>query len=379
MQPTNPGKRVLFALQIVGHPRDSKRIAMLQNEGFEVSAVAFERGFQKGREPSCAVEVLGHIDHGRYLARLVKMVLAAPALRAAIARNDVIYASGPDMALMSLLAGLGLRRPMVLEIGDIREIQVRRGMIGRMVRWIDAQVAGACSLLVSTASGFIDGYYRQKLGTRTPALIIENKLEPTTAIELPRSDDDAPTTSHLRIGYFGVLRCQWSWEVLTTLAAAHTSIEIVAAGIALSPKDIAEQALTAPNIRYLGAYRSPQDLESLYSQVDIVWACYPSPGGTDAWRWAQKICRSNRFYECCAYRTPIISLQGSGDGDVVSVLDIGLVIPSKATEETVETIAQINDQDLRRWKANAVRLPRSTYEYTSEGSELSALIRDLLD
>ena len=35
--------RILYALPTIGHPRDSKRIAMLQNVGFQVEAIAFER------------------------------------------------------------------------------------------------------------------------------------------------------------------------------------------------------------------------------------------------------------------------------------------------------------------------------------------------
>ena len=39
--------KILFFLQVVGHPRDSKRIQMLQDEGFEVEAIAFERKYHK--------------------------------------------------------------------------------------------------------------------------------------------------------------------------------------------------------------------------------------------------------------------------------------------------------------------------------------------
>lgn len=169
--------KILSVLQVLGHPRDSKRITMLQQAGFSVEAVAFERDYHTGRMPNCPVESLGKIAHGRYLQRILRMVTSLPAMRRAIRRNDVVYASGQDVAFMALIAGLGLGRPVILEVGDIRELQVASGLKGRLVRIVDKYFVNACSLLVATAPGFIDTYYRQWLKASVPAMVIENKLE----------------------------------------------------------------------------------------------------------------------------------------------------------------------------------------------------------
>ena len=60
------GLRVLFALQLLGHPRNSKRISMLQKAGFQVEAVAFDRKTHKGRVPICPVKIIGVLNHGHY-------------------------------------------------------------------------------------------------------------------------------------------------------------------------------------------------------------------------------------------------------------------------------------------------------------------------
>ncbi len=54
---------ILSVLPLLGHPRDSKRIAMLQQAGFNVEAVAFERDYHTGRMPDCPVESLGKIPN----------------------------------------------------------------------------------------------------------------------------------------------------------------------------------------------------------------------------------------------------------------------------------------------------------------------------
>ena len=133
--------KILSVLPVLGHPRNSKRITMLQQAGFAVEAVAFERDYHTGRMPDCKVQLLGKIAHGHYLRRILKMVIALPKMRRAIRLNNIIYASGADMAFMALLAGFGLDKPVVAEIGDIREIQVSPGLKGRLIRIIDKYFA----------------------------------------------------------------------------------------------------------------------------------------------------------------------------------------------------------------------------------------------
>lgn len=55
------------------------------------------------------------------------------------------------MAYIALIAGIGLRKPVVLEVGDIREIQVDSGLSGWVVRILDRLFLARCSLLVATA------------------------------------------------------------------------------------------------------------------------------------------------------------------------------------------------------------------------------------
>ena len=70
-------------------------------------------------------------------------------------------------------------------------------------------------------------------------------------------------------------------------------ITIITAGIVSQPPDIVERTAKLPNVKYLGTYKSLDDLPELYRMVDIVWACYHYPSKTDMnWQWA----RINRFY-----------------------------------------------------------------------------------
>lgn len=373
--------RILSVLPLLGHPRDSKRITMLQQAGFDVEAVAFERDYHSGRMPDCKVTVLGKIAHGRYLERIFKICHAIPAMRRVIKRNHLIYTSGADMAFMALVAGLGLGKPVVVEIGDIREVQVSSGIKGRVVRFFDKRFINSCSLLVTTTSSFIDIYYREWLKASVPAMVIENKIEADFAKKILKngiqsSVDGKPLVERpLRIGYFGGLRCEWSWRVLEAFAIAKPEdVEIVLAGYVMDPQDLPKQVEKYPNVTYLGQYKSPQDLPGLYGGVDIIWGCY-RPIGPNDWnlRWA----RPNRFYESCLFQKPIVSRFGSCDSVDVKRYEIGLIIEDDDIHKVVDCLCKIKTEDLETWKRNMARLPRNVYSYTTEMDDLKGALETI--
>ena len=372
--------RILYALPTVGHPRDSKRIAMLQNVGFQVEDIAFERKSHKGRMPTCSVEIVGVIEHGRYLKRAIKMLVAIPLIRRAIKSNDLVYASGPDMALLCLASGMSLGRPVILEVGDVRELQTASGLWGELVRKVDRYLADSCQLLVATASGFIDDYYRQWVGTTTQSLIIENKLEPSETVE-QHHRQRTPTFNGLqngrplRIGYFGLLRCEQSWRILLSLAKkCQKNVEIVVAGYPIESVDLLRQAEKYPNIIYKGAYRSPDDLPSLYYGIDLTWVFYPNDHYW-GFRWA----RTNRFYESCFYQTPMISRSGSADAVEIQRYGIGLIIENDDADKIMDALTNITPKVLNFWRKNMAEIPLEVYLYTTEAKDIEKAIRDVVD
>jgi succinoglycan biosynthesis protein ExoL len=374
--------RVLSALPVLGQPRHAKRIAMLLQTGFEVEAVAFERDYHCGRLPCCPVERLGQIAHGSYLQRILKMINAFPRMRSAMRRNDIIYASGPDMALFALVAGLGLHKPIIIEIGDLTPEQFAKGYRGYMIRALDRFVVNSSRLLVVTASGFVDYYYRKRLKTRTPVLVLENKLEipvfDSDRITVPVPMKGTPLLDRqLRIGYFGLLRCDWSWKILESLALSRPDdVKIVVAGYPTIPVDLVERAAKLSNVEFLGEFQSPKDLPALYGNVDLVWGCFPIPSDQNdlGWMWA----RTNRFYESCLFQRPIIVLAGSGDAAEVKRYGIGMIVGGDGIADVTDVLSGIKLDDILRWRENISKVPQRVYLYTTEIEELRKALEDIV-
>lgn len=371
--------KVLVVLQLIGHPRDSKRISMLQNEGFQVEAVAFERDYHRGRLPNCNVTFLGKVKNRQYFVRLFKLLWAIPTIRQAIRRNKAVYALGQDVAFISSLAGLGLGRPVIMEVGDIVGLQVADSFAGRIFRLFDSIVTSRYSLLVVISEGFLNTYYKSWLGISIPSLVIENKL---SSADLPKkpsfyrkrlSDEMISRGRPIRIGYFGLLRDDWSWKVLSSLAASHSEkFEIVFAGFPVNPINICELVKDSSNMFYLGEYKSPDQLPEIYNKIDMVWACYPKIKSND---WNLKWGRPNRFYESCFFGKPCFAREGCLFAEDVKKLNLGCIIDNTDVSEVVNQISAISWKELLIWSHSVFELPSEFFLHSKESKKLSSFIR----
>jgi len=187
----------------------------------------------------------------------------------------------------------------------------------------------------------------------------------------PLADGDT-----LVIGYFGVLRCEWSVRALAALADAYPDrLRIKVAGFSLLRAALLEDLDRRANVTVQGPYRSPRDLPALYGEVDMVWASY-APIAADDWnlRWA----RTNRFYEACAFGRPLVTRQGSNDGKWVAEYDIGLTLDAVEPEQAVARFKEVSPAVLRRWQENMRALPPSVFACTEEASSLHEAMRELV-
>ena len=371
--------RVVAILPVLGQPRYAKRIDNLQERGFEVRVVAFARDYHSGRIPSCPITIVGTAVRGRYWSRLWSILKAIRAVRGAIATADLVYAFSPDMALLGILSRGFRRAPITLEIGDILPIQTHGGWKGRVFRAVDRFITRRCGLLVSTTPRFVTEYYRKWLGTSTPALVLENKVETDFARRTRATHLEARShiaDRRIRIGWFGSIRCKWALETLSSLARRYPDrFEVLLAGFTWDWLRLEDHTADASNIEFIGQYKSPSDLPRLYGDIDITWGCYPPIRHDD---WNHKWARPNRFYESCTFKVPLISREGSCDAVDVARFGIGLVLSEEDPVKAADFIAEhIDLERIDAWRAAFDSVPDSCFMYTTEFDELADALRAL--
>lgn len=369
---------VLCVVPALEHAHYSRRVAMLRDAGFRVSVVGFERAGRPGGRLEGPVESLGPLARGRYLKRGLVLGASVRRVRAALRRHDLAYAFGPDLGALALLAGRRTGIPVVVEIPDLRPRQTASGGLGRIARALDRALVERCRLLVLTSPDY-ETYYRTWLRTGTPRLVIENKVDPAIAAAFgepdagdPRAEPPEPLPDRpLRLGWFGLLRDDWSLRLLEALGrAAPGRFEFSLAG-AFAPvvPDFARRVSGVPDLVYHGPFRR-EEAPALFAGVDLTLSCYPPD--PPHWRWS----RSNRYYLACLCRTPLITRAGTADAAETERWDLGVSLREETPECAAAALTRrfasrrAARDDLRRFRANMAGLPRDHYVATEEPGRL---------
>jgi succinoglycan biosynthesis protein ExoL len=360
--------RVLLLMPVASQPRYLKRIAGLQANGVDCRALYFDRDYFRGAVLPCPSRSFGRLPHGNYLARVARLSQLVFTSRGDVRDADVVYAFGFDMALFALMCGA---RRVVYEIADIRPLQLVNGLVGSIVRTVDRILCRRACAIVVTAKGYADGYLAGRLGIkRNNVLVIENRVDlPVRSRPAPRPRKPGQP---IVIGYFGLIRCEKSWRALDALATrGNGMIRVVVRGfdrgVGLTPS-----LDPNPFITYGGEYVVPDDLHELYGQVDIVWACYPAPvrSSEQNWKWA----RTNRFYESCYFRKPMVTLAGSDESKEVVRRGIGIDVDLSDPEALASLLVDVLPRDLHQWQNAAAMIPDLDCVYADEHTELARMI-----
>lgn len=365
---------VLCLLPRMRDTRISRRVGLLKRAGFKVEALAFERLQDPGTPPDCPVASLGCIRHRHYIKRIFSLIPVSLKVRRAMRRNDIAYAFNVDMCVLALLAGVGLNKRLLLEIADILDIQVGR-CTGALIRTLDKLIIRRCKLLVLTSPSY-KSYYQRQLAIKTPMIVMENKLTEdfvgkVRKTKLPLPDKALLEERPFRIGWFGILREPWTLRILDALIRADPQrFNVVLAGVFDQPlrrsrvnRKLLERFLNSPNTEYSGPYSSANDLLDLYGGVDLIMNCYQP---TIPISWSQ----TNKYYEACLFRKPMIARLGCSDAEKIEHHDIGLVINGNNMHEAVAQIRSISAEEWLHWHTNIAALSPKAYTLIDETKTL---------
>ncbi|MBT8400744.1 MAG: hypothetical protein KJO98_09725, partial [Rhodothermia bacterium] len=303
--------RITFVLPVVGDAHHTTRIVELASVGVEPQVLAFSREYYPPSTLPYSTEELGRIAHGKYIGRLAAQLRALPVIRRAIAQAEATYIYGLDLLALFVVARIGRRHSPVLiyEIPDIRERLSGSGLASRLVRLLERFLLKRVDVLVVTSEAYLHSYLRPLQRIRVDEeVVIENKVRSTvrTKISTP------PRGTAITVGYFGLLRCPRSLEILiraTELANGRINVEL--RGFFMlgdQQANIMSRIESSERVRFGGSYRNPEDLEQMYARIDLAWISYPfADADRGNWKWA----RTNRYYESNFFNTPVIASSGT--------------------------------------------------------------------
>lgn len=368
--------KIIYILQVSSHARYWRRIDKMESLGVQSSVFAFERdNFYAGTKKTRQYESLGNIEQEKYMKRVFPLIKSIKTMRSEIKKANVVYTFGMDTFIIGWLATLfnGNKPKFVYEVGDIRTIFTNKGIIPKIFRIIEKIILKRTDLLVVTSEAYIQEYFKgiQK-SKKLNYHVIENK--PELELNVSNMKYKGSNNQKIRIGFFGVLRCYRTLEVLKRLMTEYEDkFELYIRGIISQGKDIVDEMKLLDNVKVEGEYKVPDDLPSMYNQIDIIWACYPYKGKEISNRmWA----KTTRFYEACYFKKPMITLKGTQDSYYVTDKGIGLVLDLSDIDSSVEQLSKLTLKEINEMVKCYNEVSADVYTYSNEHEKLIEKLKD---
>lgn len=330
-----------------------RRIEVLRIAGAEIRLGGFHRSEQAPSEIGSIVpQPLGRTRDGALLSRVATVLwqwIAPRRLRHITSDARVIVARNLEtLVLAARVRKRGQR--LVYECLDIHRLLLGQGLASRLLHAVEAWAMRHVDQVVVSAPAFRDHYFRERRRWLGEIVLVENLVPGGSPLKSIVAAPQPPW----RIGWFGMLRCRRSLELLRKLAMSHPGkIEVLIAGQP-SPDifpDFTAEIADSPGVTYAGSYRA-EHLPDLYGQVHFAWSIdYFEDGLNSAWL------LPNRLYESLTYGAVPIALTSVATGNWLARHGVGILIDDPA-QDLAERLLALSPQRFAHLRAVAGSIPR---------------------
>jgi succinoglycan biosynthesis protein ExoL len=357
-----------------------RRVAQWKHAGFQVLPFAFVRA-AAGNGPSDIVS-LGTLMPQSLIRRAFPLMRAALRLlryRDRIAEVDIFIARNLDNALLALFARRLCRSgtSLVYEVFDVNRTCTDRGLRAVLLRRLERWMLGRANLLVVSSPHFFTGYYQPLLHYQGDWSLFENKV-PRWAHEREFGKFTLRGASARarpwRIGWFGYLDDEKSWEILRRLAESlPKGVIINVRGMPYSDFDMTGFLVDVQrmeNVVYGGPYRNPEDLIEVYSSVDLVWTsdCNASVANS---KWLL----TNSLYEAGYFGKPVLAIAQNAVGDFVNKHGTGWCLEESTAECLIDLISKLSPEAYLAKCQKIIALRSQLFIESDEVGEIWAKLR----
>lgn len=281
-----------------------RRANMLAAGGAVVGIAGFKRSHGKpGVISSFPVVDLGDTADGRLTRRVASVGRAIwhlDQLEHVIRGSDAILARNLEMLLIAGRARqkFAPRARLIYECLDIHRLLLATNPAGMALRAIEGVAWRDVDLLLTSSPRFVSEYFQHRRFNR-PVYLVENKIFLATGFPLDTPASARPIYGPpWKIGWFGMIRCRKSLEILKELVRMASGLLEVEIRGRPSPREFPDFDLLIagdPRISFGGPY-SPEELPAMYGRVHFSWAIdFFEEGQNSDWLLPNRIYESTYF------------------------------------------------------------------------------------
>lgn len=345
--------RIIFIVGSISQPRITKRIRSFVDHGFEVIVYGFDRNKynENAKIEGVEINIVGKIEDGKgYLSKFKQSLMLYLKLKKKYNQpKDIFYFFGFMGAFQTLFS----QSNYIYEISDISYGYKKYERIEWIFRWLDKKLVIRSILTVLTSGGFEQYLFSNK--KQCNIVIQPNKLHPLFLNEDRDKIEYSINSQNITFSFIGAFRYpntvfRFS-EVVGKYFPQHKFNFYGDSHMTSLVKEIANRY---PNVEYFGAYKNPEDLSLIYSQVDFVVACY-DPTGIN-----ERIAEPNKLYEAMYFKKPIVVTVNTFLEEQVKKYDCGFAIDATSDKNIIDFINSITEEKLQNIKNNIEKLESSS-------------------
>jgi succinoglycan biosynthesis protein ExoL len=381
--PQVPRLRIAYFVHDLNDAAVEKRLLMLRAAGFETVVTGFWRGAEPPLEIAGAKTIpLSRSFDSRLVHRgvaVARHALTSRGLMRELGSADLFLARGLEMLAVAVAAKRRAEAPLavIYEVLDIHRLLLSTSIAGRILRSIERALMRKTDFLITSSPAFLRAYFEpvQFLDRRLPTAVIENKLLLLHAGSVETSEAELAPGPPWRIGWFGMIRCSRSLEILRDLARKRpdlVKIEIFGRPTRSVFGDFGGHIRGVPALNFGGAY-APADLKQLYKNVHFNWAIdYFEENANSEWL------LPNRLYEGGSYNVVPFALRRTETGRWLKAMGLGVLLdePTLELETFLDSLAPAAFRSLKNAACHA---PRSAFiADQSDCDSMAALIANII-
>lgn len=348
--------KIVCIVAALSQPRCIKRIKALYEDGYEIDVYGYRRGLYEVNEYPSEIKVneLGFAVSGKgYIKKFLNNLKNIKEIIKKYPSDTIFYGFSFDIALSLLLH----KRKFIYEISDIIYAYYNSQILKGIFRSIDKIIIKKSLFTIMTSEGFKNYLFPN---SNVDNIIIQpNKVSPFLR-KINRKVKEF-NSNKIVFAYIGAFRYPNTiFRFARIIGKYFPQYEYHFYGNSNLTPLVIKLTEEYPNIKYFGEFKSPEDLENVYSNVDIVTACYDNTGLNE------RIAEPNKLYEAICFCCPIIVSENTFLGEKVNKLKVGYVINPNNDENIIEFINNLKKDELIKISKNEFSLSAEEYIDTTQ-------------
>ena len=351
--------KIVCFVASLSQPRCIKRVKFLHNAGYEVIVYGFTRGYYDNNEYPKGVKVhnWGKVDNGKGYLRRLFLIWNLQSKALSESKDAIVfYCFSFETALMMALKP---NCKFIYEISDLIytywKLEILQYLCKKVTKWIIQKSFKT----VVTSEGFKEHLYGQQNCEKI--LIQPNKLD-TFFLNSERNLLKVSLPLSLRFAYIGAFRYPNTvFRFAKIIGEKYPQHKFFFWGNSDLTPLVEDLAAKYENIRYFGKFRNPEDLASIYANVDIVVACY------DTKTLNERVAEPNKLYEALCFCKPIVVSTDTFLSKKVEHLKAGFTIDASVDSSIVKFVDGLTKEKIEEISKIEYFMKPSEYIDSSSG------------